>query len=237
MSFSQPQTSSFPSENALLETFSGRGLQRSQDNALLMQQHQQQIGATDTDYISRAAQGLLTIGAPGEAGEAERAAAYPGVVAQLQRNGLARNAPAQYPGYKALQGYANMGMSVQQQYQMGLGPTPPGLAEALKGVYSPTTGAGGPGPGAVRRSGPGVPGDPASPGVRDRPPPGRRGRPTRPGTGLGAGLLRRLRRRREQVRWDGLCCPSGPDVSAYQGRERECPACHQCLRRNHCPAH
>jgi hypothetical protein len=107
-------------------------------------QGQQQIGATDMAMVGRAASSLLGMS------EDDAAAAYPGMVADLQRNGFARFAPAQYPGHAAVQGMVQRGMTLPEQYQYGL-VTAPGVTDALKAATAPltfgNTGAGGGGTG------------------------------------------------------------------------------------------
>jgi hypothetical protein len=149
----------FSDPNVLLQTLSGAQTANVQAqqiqnqyaparNQLLLDEGAQQLGTNETNMMARAAQGLLDPSAYPD--EASRAAAYPGVVADLQRNGFAKNAPTAYPGEATLRRVAGMGLSVPEQYQYGL-VVPPGLAKALGGGQPPpggggATGGGGPDP-------------------------------------------------------------------------------------------
>ena len=102
-------------------------------NTLLQQQeHQQSIGLADMATVARAAAPLLGMS------EADAAAAYPGIVADLQRQGFAKQAPSTYPGHAATQSLVQRGMTVPEQYQYGL-LTAPGVTDALKAASGPLT--------------------------------------------------------------------------------------------------
>ena len=109
----------------------------------------QTIGANDIAMVGRAAGSLLNMS------ESDAAAAYPGMIADLQRQGFARNAPSEYPGHAAVQGLVQRGLTVPEQYNSGL-LTAPGVADALKAAGQPltfgnngvVTGGGGAGAGA-----------------------------------------------------------------------------------------
>jgi hypothetical protein len=60
------------------------------------------------------------------------------MIADLQRQGFARNAPADYPGHAAVQGLVQRGLTVPQQYQTGL-LTAPGVTDALRAASAPLT--------------------------------------------------------------------------------------------------
>jgi hypothetical protein len=92
----------------------------------------QKIGATDMEMVGRAAGSLLGMS------EADAAAAYPGMIADLQRQGFARYAPPDYPGHAAVQGLVQRGLTVPQQYETGL-LTAPGVTDALKAASAPLT--------------------------------------------------------------------------------------------------
>ena len=90
----------------------------------------QTIGANDIAMVGRAAGSLLNMS------ESDAAAAYPGMIADLQRQGFARNAPSEYPGHAAVQGLVQRGLTVPEQYNSGL-LTAPGVADALKAAGQP----------------------------------------------------------------------------------------------------
>jgi len=105
-----------------------------QRNQMLLAQGQQQLAENEMDVMGRAAQGLLSL-----PDEAARAQAYPGVVADLQQQGFAKNAPAQYPGEQVLQQFRAQSLPVTQQFNLGLA-TSPGLIDQLQRVYGGTSG-------------------------------------------------------------------------------------------------
>jgi hypothetical protein len=113
-----------------------------QRNQLFISGQQQTQGENEIEMMARAAQGLLAL--PQE----QRAAAYGPAVANLQRNGFAKNAPTQYPGDATLQQVAAMGLTLPQQYQYGV-VTAPGLQQQidriLGGGQPGTDGGGAPG--------------------------------------------------------------------------------------------
>ena len=88
-------------------------------------QGRQTIGMNDMSVVARAAAPLLGMS------EADAAQAYPGIVADLQRQGFARQAPPTYPGHAVTQSLVQRGMTVPEQYQYGL-LTAPGVTDALK---------------------------------------------------------------------------------------------------------
>ena len=127
------------------------------------QQARQQIGATNMEMVGRAAGSLLNM-SPEAA-----AAAYPGMVANLQRNGFAMNAPPEYPGHDALQSIVNAGIPLQKQYEYGI-LTSPDVLKARQLASQPTppdtggsTGGGGTGGGGV--GGTYAPGTPFTPKI------------------------------------------------------------------------
>jgi len=85
-----------------------------QQNALMAQeQHQQATDANSTEYLARAAQGLLSASG---GDEAKAAAAYPDAIASLPPS-LRGRAPASWPGMAAIQRAAAMGTSSAEQYK------------------------------------------------------------------------------------------------------------------------
>jgi len=68
--------------------------------------------------------------------EEDAAKAYPGIVADLQRQGFGKQAPPTYPGHAVTTSLVQRGMTVPEQYQSGL-LTAPGVAEALKAAGRP----------------------------------------------------------------------------------------------------
>lgn len=137
------QVSSFgnASQNVLFDPLMARrqtALDTANQNALLQNQvTQQQLGASEQEMMARAAQGLLNLG-----DEGKMAAAYPGEVARLQSLGFAKNAPSQFPGVDALRRVASYGMTIPQQYQMGL-VAAPGLMETIRTAFGGGGGQGG----------------------------------------------------------------------------------------------
>jgi len=104
-----------------------------QRNQMLLAQGQQQLAGNEMEMLGRAAQGILNL--PDD----QQAAAYPGVVANLQRMGFAKNAPSAYPGKAALQQFVGQAIPVENQYRLGI-VTPPGLTAALAGANAPLPG-------------------------------------------------------------------------------------------------
>ena len=92
----------------------------------------QKIGATDMEMVGRAAGSLLGMS------EEDAAAAYPGMLANLQRNGFAMKAPPTYPGHAAVQNIVNSAIPIQKQYEYGI-LTAPGVTDALKAATGPLT--------------------------------------------------------------------------------------------------
>jgi hypothetical protein len=115
----------------------------------------QKIGATDMEMVGRAAGSLLGMS------EADAAAAYPGMIADLQRQGFARYAPPDYPGHAAVQGLVQRGLTVPQQYETGL-LTAPGVTDALRAASAPLT-SGNTGTGGGSGGGTYAPGTPFTP--------------------------------------------------------------------------
>ena len=115
---------------------------------------QQDIGLTDMATVARAAAPLLGMS------ETDAAAAYPGIVADLQRQGFAKQAPSTYPGHAVTQSLVQRGMTVPEQIQGGF-VTAPGVTDALKAAVAPLSmrGDGSGGGGSV--SGPPDPNTPA----------------------------------------------------------------------------
>ena len=119
-------------------------------NRLLNAQAQQTLDTgrqtqalNEMDMMGRASQGLLNLG-----DEQSRAAAYPGIVQQLQGMGFAKNAPATYPGRAALKQLVAQSMSVPDPIQDRLCPRRPARSlqsfksNAPLGMPGPTAGTG-----------------------------------------------------------------------------------------------
>src|SRR5215469_7827258 len=143
------QTSTFADPNILLSTLSGAQTARVTQNQLLnqetaalmpykVQEAQQQVGTADMAAVGQASQALLN----NYPDEQSRAAAYPGIVADLQKQGFARNAPSAYPGEAALRTIIGRSLSVQEQYNLGLA-TSPGLRAQIFGGGTPAAPGGG----------------------------------------------------------------------------------------------
>jgi hypothetical protein len=105
-----------------------------QRNQLFISGEQQKQGANDIAMVGQAAQGLLAL-----PDEASRAAAYPGVVANLQRDGYAKNAPASYMGEAGLRQIVAQSLPVTQQYNLGLASSP-GWDAAVRSLQAPLPG-------------------------------------------------------------------------------------------------
>ena len=95
-------------------------------------QAKQQIGATDMEMVGRAAGTLLNMNEP------DAAAAYPGIIKNLQAQGFAKNAPADYPGHAAVQAMVQSSIPIAQQYQYGI-LTAPGVTDAINRATAPLT--------------------------------------------------------------------------------------------------
>ena len=104
-----------------------------QNQLYKQQSDQQQIGMTDMSVVARAAAPLLGMS------ETDAAAAYPGIVADLQRQGFAKQAPSTYPGHAVTQSLVQRGMTVPEQIQGGF-VTAPGVTDALKAAVAPLPG-------------------------------------------------------------------------------------------------
>ena len=124
--------SAFPSQNVLYDTASGATTANVQNRLLQNQQAQQQVGATDMEMVGRAAGTLLNMNEP------DAAAAYPGIIKNLQSQGFAKNAPADYPGHAAVQAMVQSSIPIGQQYQYGI-LTAPGVTDAIKAASAPLT--------------------------------------------------------------------------------------------------
>ena len=109
-------------------------------------QAKQQIGATNMEMVGRAAGSLLGMSEP------DAAAAYPAMVKNLQSQGFAMNAPADYPGHAAVQAMVQSSIPIGQQYQYGI-LTAPGVTDAINRATAPltfgNTGTGGTGAGGT----------------------------------------------------------------------------------------
>ena len=122
------------------------------------QEGQQRVGMNDMSVVARAAAPLLGMS------EADAAQAYPGIVADLQRQGFARQAPPTYPGHAVTQSLVQRGMTVPEQVQGGF-VTAPGVTDALKAATAPlTSGNTGGGGTAASGGGGGSVGGPPEPG-------------------------------------------------------------------------
>jgi Phage tail lysozyme len=128
------QTSGFP--NVLFNAPAAyQAAQQYQDNQLLMQQHQQQIGAGETEMAARIASTLIdpTSFPTPEA----RAAAYPTMLAQARANGYRLpNAPATYPGDDQMRAVARLGTPSAELFKLG-------VDRSAKGAIAPDGGGGG----------------------------------------------------------------------------------------------
>ena len=140
------QTSGFP--NVLFNAPAAyQAAQQYQDNQLLMQQHQQAIGAGETEMAARIAGSLLTL-----PDEQARAAAYPTYLAQARANNYRLpHAPETYPGEAAIRATAQMGTPSADLFKLG-------IDRQAKGAIAPGddgaaatggTGSGGGGTGTV----------------------------------------------------------------------------------------
>ena len=145
------QTSGFPDQNQLMQVATQQlaNYYAPERNRLLNAQAQQTLDTgrqtqalNEMDMMGRASQGLLNLG-----DEQSRAAAYPGIVQQLQGMGFAKNAPPTYPGETALKQLVAQSMSVPDQFKTGFA-TPPGMMDAIAksnaplGMPGPTAGTG-----------------------------------------------------------------------------------------------
>ena len=139
------QTSTFADQNKLLEAnaLQLQNYYAPERNRLLNATAEQNLvtarqaaAGTEMEHMGRASQGLLAI-----PDEQARAAAYPGVVAQLQQYGFAKNAPTSYPGEAALKQIVANSLPVDKQFDLGLAGTS-GLSDQLLKIY----GGGGGGP-------------------------------------------------------------------------------------------
>ena len=129
----------FAPPNALFDlSKSIQGAQAIQQNQLGQQGAQMQLNMAGADQVGRAAAGLLS----SYNDEPSRAEAYPKIVGVLQSQGLAKNAPAQYPGEAALKALVSQTIPVEEQYKLGI-ITPPGLTDALARANAPLPGQGG----------------------------------------------------------------------------------------------
>ena len=143
------QTSSFYPVNQLLVDNAQQIANQyaPQRNALFVQRAQQEIGGTEIEMLARASQHLMSAYKTPE----ERAAAYPQIVAGLQANGFAKQAPSVYPGDDRIAAIASLGISAADQYKLR-GNTHSNLGLLGDGgtTTAPTGGAVAPGAGGGR---------------------------------------------------------------------------------------
>ena len=111
------------------------GRQQAQTNQLATQQLD--LSSANVQQSSQAAAGLLSA----YPDEASRAAAWPKVIGQLQSQGFAMRAPAQYPGEPTLRAMVNMGLSPKDLYASGALLTP--AQQQALGTNTPPAGGGG----------------------------------------------------------------------------------------------
>jgi hypothetical protein len=140
--------SPFPSTNDLynVQAAEATRLQNQlnyQRNPLLLQEDQQKIGSNEMEMMARASQALLDPTRYPD--EASRAAAYPQVLADLQRYGYGMKAPSVYPGLPALQRVALMGTPSEKLSEYAANrafnptPTAPVTGAATGGGGAPAT--------------------------------------------------------------------------------------------------
>jgi Transglycosylase SLT domain len=109
------QTSTFPTMNELLAPMAAYDVHQ---NQLLNQQStQRQLSSDEIEQISRAANWVVSADPENKdpAGQAQR---YGAAVRILNANGYAKNAPSEYPGFDAMQGYARLGTPSVDQYKL-----------------------------------------------------------------------------------------------------------------------
>ena len=117
------QTSTFPTMNELLAPMAAYDTHA---NTLLQQQKaQQEISDHDIAMTGQAAAPLLGMS------EDDATKAYPAFLQEMQGRGLAKYAPATYPGHAATAALVQRAMPILQQIQTGF-LTTPGSADATK---------------------------------------------------------------------------------------------------------
>ena len=99
---------------------------------------QMQLDMAGADQVRQAAAGILS----SSNDEGVRAQLYPRVVGLLQSQGLAKSAPAQYPGEATLRALVNSGLSAKDLYASGALLTPQ-QQQAFNTPTSPAGGGGG----------------------------------------------------------------------------------------------
>ena len=119
--FSQNITSPLPDANVLFDPVKAiQGAQAIQSNQLANQGNQMKLDMAGADQVRQAAAGILS----SSNDEGVRAQLYPRVVGLLQSQGLAKSAPAQYPGEATLRALVNSGLSAKDLYASGALLTP-----------------------------------------------------------------------------------------------------------------
>ena len=142
-----PWTVTDPTPNVLFNPIAAaQAAQTYQSGQLAQQSARQQIGATNMEMVGRAAGSLLNMS------ESDAAAAYPGMVADLQSQGFAPNAPPDYPGHARLQAMVQSTIPIAQQYQYGI-LTAPGVTDAINRATAPLTPSSGGGSGGAGTGG------------------------------------------------------------------------------------
>jgi Phage tail lysozyme len=155
------QTSTFPTMNELLAPMAAYDVHQ---NQLLNQQTTQRaLNADEIEQISRAANWVVSQD-PENKDPGKQAQAYSTAVGILQKNNYAKNAPAEYPGFGAMQMYARLGTPSADQYKLGLGQQ---AVTGAIGALSPDGYTGAPGQGAAAPPGGGgtTSGTAAAPGT------------------------------------------------------------------------
>jgi hypothetical protein len=127
------QTSGFP--NVLFNAPAAyQAAQTYQTNQLAQQKTQQDITDHDIAAVGQAAAPLLGLS------EDDAAKAYPGWLQDQQSRGIAKYAPATYPGHAAVSALVQRAMSLPDQYRLGI-ITPPGTQAAIDAALQPRTNA------------------------------------------------------------------------------------------------
>lgn len=131
-------TSTFPDYNSLYDAARVDQAIQGHKNALLTQEHNQQlIGQADIEMVARAASPLLNMS------EEEAARAYPGVISYLNSQGYGKHAPPTYPGHAVTQHLVSMGIPADKQFEYGAGRTAASGAASGLGLGGPGGGGGG----------------------------------------------------------------------------------------------
>ena len=153
------QTSTFANQNDLLANNQQQAVTYAQNlanqyaperNRLFVQAAQQEAGQKEMGVIGQAGQAMLNL-----SDEASRAAAWPGMLQNLQANGFAKNAPTTYPGEQAMKLAVARSLPVPDQFGLGMA-TSPAQLKALQDIYRQANGGGGTGTGTT--TAPAVPG-------------------------------------------------------------------------------